>query len=131
MYDLNFFEKIKDGVVLSSDALNDNYSFRAIKNQDVGINVNPGDCVYFNSDNSTWLTSSNRIPQGVYAGSGVIVIGGFLNVFSGLTPSSFYYMRSDGSLTTSPILSFNRVKVGYSMSSSTMFIDIDVVGSLQ
>ena len=128
MSELNVFQKVRDGVILESAVLNDNISSRTIKNQNIGVLVNIGDCVYYNNTASRWLVSSNRVPQGVYIGKNVVLLFGKCSLFSGLLTGVFYYMRTDGSLTASIIESFNRTKIGFAMNDTTLFVDIDTVG---
>ena len=125
---LKDLQKIRDGLVLESGVLNNNFSSRVIKNQPVAINVKIGSCVYFNSEYDKWVVSANNVPQGIYYGHGIVITYGKCDIFSGLISGVFYYMAKDGSLTDSILKSYNKIKIGFAADTTTLFVDIGIVG---
>ena len=128
MTQLDALQRLENGIVLESDVLNRHLACRLMKNQNIGPFVKKFDMVYYNSAAERWVTSGNTIPQGMYVGNNIVVLEGLVTGLSGLTPSSFYYMRSDGSLVPNITTAFNGVKVGFSKGNTQLILDIEVVG---
>lgn len=91
-----------------------------LTSQTIADSVVAGDAVSYNG--SQWVKSNNCV--GVYEGNNTVVLKGAITL-SGLTAGSFYYCTLNGSLVTSRTEAFNDTKVGYTISSTVMLVDID------
>ena len=127
MVNLDDLQKIEDGLILESAALNRNLSCRLLKNQSIHPFVRKGHLVTWNTDK--WVVSGNAIPSGMYAGNNIVVLQGLVTGLSNLIPGVIYYMRVTGELTPEFGNAFNGVKAGYALGETSFLLDIDVVGT--
>ena len=114
---------------LSANTLNEAFSSVRLKNQDIEGSVSVGDLVYFSASAQQWGVSESATPTGLYIGSDTIVLKGYAGGLTSLTAGEFYYMNSSGKLTSNSGDAFNNVKVGFSISTTELLVDIDVFGT--
>jgi len=81
------------------------------------------DYEYMTDAEWTDTTSTDPWPNGIYAGSGSVIVDGLAEIFTGLTPGSMYYINpADGLLTTTA----SQFRFGKAISTTAMYVDIDV-----
>ena len=94
---------------------------------DAGVSVK--DCVYYDTGISKWKTAGKTnlsLPHGVYVGSNTVILFGYVSGLSGLTAGKVYWMKIDGSLTDNYGEAYQATKVGFSLSTTELLIDIDI-----
>lgn len=121
-----FFKRIEDGLVLTSDNLNINYSSVSIKRQEVDDNVEVGNLVVYDYSQQFWVRAVGEFPVGMYVGDGIIVFSGYVYNLSGLETGSFYWLDEYGDITVNKDDAYDNIKVGYAISDSEMLLSIDL-----
>jgi len=93
-----------------------------LTNQTIDSGVSIGNAVY--SDSGVWKKAGTNKPVGIYEGNNVVVLKGICNL-SNLQQYRFYFMQTDGTISTTQ----TDYKVGYTLSSTQLLVDIDIEGN--